>query len=268
MKQGYFYITLGKQYIDECVLLVNTIRKNGDNRPVSLLIHQEDEEYAKEKGLFDQYVYFNPSGSLWDECETSFEKYCLYPRLHLDDYLIYDETIITDTDVLCQSSTDNLWNYLSNQKHSLRMLGRKVDHNWHWGHIDSVSKRFGKNVPHVHGGFFYLRKDRLNLGKIFSTCKMFFYAYDDYGCIRGFRGGRVDEIIFALTHSFFNISPIEFDEIPIMTFNYGPEVQIPSKLQTEGSQNIEMNDYIPYVHMFDKMGGSNFTALYNKIMEC
>jgi len=51
-----------------------------------------------------------------------------------------------------------------------------------------------------------------------------------------------------------------------MSFNYTPDIQIPSKLQTEGGQNVEMTDYIPFIHMFDKMGGENFTALYNKIM--
>jgi hypothetical protein len=51
-----------------------------------------------------------------------------------------------------------------------------------------------------------------------------------------------------------------------MTFNYTPDMVIPSKLQTEGGQNIELNDYIPFVHMFDKMDGDNFKSLYSKIM--
>jgi hypothetical protein len=268
MSQGYFYIALGKQYIDECELLVNTIRKNEDNRPVSLLIHKEDEEYARSKNMFDRYVYFNPSGALWNECSTGFEKYCLYPRIHFDDYLVYDETIITDSDVLCQAPTKNLWNYLKNQPYPIRMLGRKSDPNWHWGQINRVIQKFNRHVPHVHGGFFYFRKTAgdYSLGKFFSIAKMFFYAYDDLDCIRGFRGGRVDEIIFALTHSFLNIMPVEFDEKPVMTFNYTPDIMVPSKLQTEGGQNIELDDYIPFVHMFDKMGGVNFNSLYNKIM--
>lgn len=267
MSQGYFYIALGKQYIDECVLLVNTIRKQNDNRPVSLLIHKEDEEYAISKNTFDQYVYFNPQGALWKECSTGFEKYCLYPRIYFDDYLIYDETIITDSDVLCQSSTDNLWNYLTNQPNPIIMLGRQNDPKWHWGQINRVIEKFNKHISHVHGGFFYLRKDKnYSLNKFFSVAKLFFYAYDDLGCIRGFRGGRVDEIIFALTHSFMNMNPLDFDAKPVMSFNYTPNVKIPSKLQTEGNQNIEMEDYIPFVHMFDKAGGVNFNSLYNKIM--
>lgn len=265
MSQGYFLIAIGKQYIDECVFLANTIRKQGDNRPISLLINSEDEEYARALNLFDKYVYFNPSGAIWKECTTGFEKYCLFPRIHFDDYLIYDETIIVDSDVLCQSSTEKLWKDLSSQQMPIVMMGRHRDSNWHWGQIDNVSKRFGKNVPHVHGGFFYLRKG-LNLGKFFSVAKLMFYSYDDFGCLRAFRGGRVDEIIFALTHAFLSILPYEFDKFSAMTFNYTPDIQIPSKLQTADNQNVELEDYIPFVHMFDKMDGFNFKSLYKKII--
>jgi hypothetical protein len=93
-----------------------------------------------------------------------------------------------------------------------------------------------------------------------------FFSYDTYGCKRAFRGGRVDEIVFALTHAMLTILPVAFDDVPAMTFNYTPDVSIPSKLQTEGGQNIELRDYIPFVHMFDKMEGTNFQSLYHKIM--
>lgn len=266
MSQGYFFIALGKQYIDECVLLVDTIRKNNDSRPVSLLIHEEDAEYAKDKGYFDKLIEFKPDDELWKECKTSFEKYCLYPRLYLNEYLPYEENIIVDSDVLCQSNTERLWLYFSTQQYPIRMLGRKYDPSWHWGHITEVSNKYGKWIPHVHGGFFYIRKNDF-LNTFFEYCKDVFYKYDDYGCIRGFRGGRVDEIIFAIAHSHFNWNPVEFDEYPVMTFNYTPDMNIPSKIQTEGNQNIVLQDYIPFVHMFDKMGGINFTELYTKIMK-
>lgn len=265
MTQGYLFIALGKRYIDECYLLSETIGKNGDKRPISLLIHPEDEEYAKSKFMFDKFIFFNPNDSLWKDCNTSFEKYCLYPRLYLNEYVPYDETIIVDSDVLCQYNTESLWQYLSNQQLTVRMLGRQNDSNWHWGSIGEVSKAYGKHVPHVHGGFFYLRKDPF-LQKFFDYSKEVFYKYDEYKCKRAFRGGKVDEVIFAITHSNFDIKPIEFDGFPVMSFNYTPNIEIPSKLQTEGGQNVQMEDFIPFVHMFDKMGGNNFDSLYKKIM--
>jgi hypothetical protein len=93
-----------------------------------------------------------------------------------------------------------------------------------------------------------------------------FYRYDDYKCKRAFRGGKVDEIIFAIAHSHFNLLPIPFDEYPVMSFNYTQNVEIPSKLQTEGDQNLMMNGYPSFIHMFDKMDGENFKSLYKRIM--
>ena len=266
MSQGYFFIALGKYYIDECLLLVNTIRKNGDIRPVSLLIHREDEEYARSKNTFDKMVYFEPDDELWRDSTTGFEKFCLYPRINFEKYLPYEHNIIVDSDVLCQYNPNKLWNFLTDQPKSVVMLGRHDDPNWHWGTIREVSAAYGKHVPHTHGGFFYLRKNEF-LNEFFSYCREVFYRYDEYRCKRFFRGGRVDEIIFAIAHANFDMMPLEFDEYPVMTFNYTPIIQIPSKLQTEGDQNIELMDYIPFVHMFDKMTGDNFKSLYEKIMQ-
>ena len=265
--QGYLFITLGKEYIDECTYLVNTMRKNGDNRPVTLWIHAQDEEYARALNMFDGFIHFDNSldNKIWQECQTSFEKYCLYPRLFFDKVLPYDETIITDTDMLCQYSTESMWDKLHKQKLNVRMLGRKYDYKWHWGTILEVSKAYGKHVSHVHGGFFYLRRSDFT-NKFFTYCREVFFKYDQYKCKRAFRGGRVDEIIFAISHSHFDLAPIEFDDIPIMTFNYSKNIKIPSKLQTEGNQNEELSDYIPFVHMFDKSVGIKFRNLYGKIM--
>lgn len=265
LTQGYFLIALGKRYIDECYMLAETIGKQGDKRPISLLIHPEDEEYARSSYMFDQLIHFTPKDGLWNDCETSFEKFCLYPRVNFEKYLPYDENIIVDSDVLCQYSPERLWNYLSNQPLPIKMLGRFSDPSWHWNSIGEVSKAYGQHVPHVHGGFFYLRKNSF-LEQFFQYCRIVFYRYDEYKCKRAFRGGRVDEIIFAIAHSYFNLKPVPFDSVPVMTFNYGLDIMIPSKLQTEGGQNVELEDYIPFVHMFDKMEGAKFNSLYDKIM--
>lgn len=266
--RGYFFVAVGKKYIDECFLLSQTIRKQNDNLPISLLINPEDEEYARSLEMFDQLIHFIPhrKDKMWKSCETGFEKYGVYTKISLERYIPYEENIFLDSDVLCQYDTTELWNFLSNQSSSIVMLGRHDDPNWHWGSIREVSEAFGKHVSHVHSGFIYLRRD-FKLINFFTKCKEIFHKYDEYKCKRAFRGGKADEIIFAIAYSHFNLSPIEFDSIPIMTFNYTPDMEIPSKLQTEGGQNINLPDYIPFVHMFDKMGGSNFTSLYNKIME-
>ena len=265
MSQGYFLIALGQRYIDECCLLANTIRKSGDQRPISLLIHGKDKVYAREKDIFDQLIEFEPVSGLFKECQTDFEKYCLYPRINFDYYIPYDQNIIVDSDVLCQWNPEHVWNYCSMNKVGIVMQGRINDPNWHWGTVEEVSREVGKHVSHVHGGFFYLRKTGF-LEDFFNCAKHVFYNYDKYKCKRYFRGGRVDEILFAVTYAHYGIEPVEFDEYPIMTFNYTSDIQIPSKLQTEGGQNKEMNDYPPFIHMFDKMEGNEFKTLYGKIM--
>jgi hypothetical protein len=60
--------------------------------------------------------------------------------------------------------------------------------------------------------------------------------------------------------------PVDFEEFPVMTFNYTPDVEVPSKLQTEGGRYKNLDDYIPFVHMFDKMEGENFLHLYKRVM--
>lgn len=266
MSQGYLLLALGKKYIKECSYLANTIRKNNDNRPISLLIHPEDEEYAKSFGIYDKLVSFIPNDNLWEECnKTSFEKYCLYPRLRFNQYLQYDETIIVDSDVLCQFNTEHVWTYLTHQSYPIKMLGRHFDLNWHWGTIREVIEAYGKHIPHTHGGFFYFRKHPF-LKEFFNYCEKIFYKYDEYKCKRFYQGGRVDEIIFAIAHSKFNLWPIPFDEYPIMSFEYTPEMEIPSKIQTEGGQNFILSGYPPFIHMFDKMDGEHFKSLYDRIM--
>lgn len=262
--RGYFFIALGRYYIDECVLLSETIRQQGDELPISLLINIEDKEYAQNKNVFDQLIVFNPSGDIWEDCSNQFEKFCLYPRINLDKLIPYEENIIVDSDVLCQYSVSDVWDFCGRSPSPILMTGIKKDPGWHWGTVSEVSESYGKHVPHVHGGFFYLKKDDF-LNEFFEYCRHVFWKYDEYGCKRWFRGGRVDEIIFAIAHSNFEMSPINFDEFPIITFNYSKEIELPSKLQTTVGKT--MDGYIPFIHMFEKMNGENYREVYKKIME-
>ena len=271
-RQGYMLIALGVQYIDECVFLINTLRHQGDKRPMSLIIFEKDKAYCESLGLFDQCILFDPSilthDSIWSKCTTSFEKYCLFPRLFLNTYLVYDETIVIDSDVLCQSNPDPVWTRMSlSSNPPIVTIGNKNNPDWHWGYIGHISKIMGKTVSETHGGFFYLRRGDPMLDVFFKTCIDVFFNYEQLGCQLKFRGGKTDEVIFAIANAKHNIDPIEFSEFPIMTFNYTPDMRIPSKIQTERGLNIEMNDYIPFVHMFDKMGGDHFQNLYRRIIQ-
>ena len=257
--QGYVLIAIGTKYIDEAHLLAQTIRRQDDKRPINVIIKKEDLHYAIDKDIFTDITIFEPVNEFYNYCNEGFERYGTYPKINLYHYTRFEENIFLDTDVLCQYSPDTLWDYLSNREQDVTMLGVKNDPSWHWGTINEVSNAFGKHVPHVHGGFLYFRK---SAKYFFDYCNEIAYRYDELKCKRFYRGGMCDEIIFALAHSHFNYMPVEFDEKPIMTFNYNLMVDLPSKLQTHN--NTTLDDYIPFVHMYDR---TNFIPLFLKIMK-
>lgn len=263
--EGYLFVAIGKKYIDESYNLSITMRKNNDERPISLLIKSEDEDYAKEKKIFDKLIFFEPTDQLYKDCTTSFEKFCLYPRINFEKYIPYEKTIITDTDMLCIHNMDQVWEICSKNSQPVQMLGINYDLNWHWNCIEEVIQAYGKHIPHTHGGLFYIKKNK-SIEDFFSYSREVFYKYDEYKCKRFFRGGKVDEIIFAITFSKFGYKPIEFHEYPIMTFNLLGEVILPTKLQTVNGSYKIMDSPISLVHMFEKSEGINYQKLFKRIV--
>jgi hypothetical protein len=267
--EGYFFIGLGTRYIEECYNLALTIKKQKDYRPIAIMVNEADLDFAKSKNVFDIFINFK----IFDDnirclCHNYFEKNCLYPRLYLPEYTPFDETIIVDSDVLCQYSPNKIWNYVKNKNFPVQMVGYKDDPSWQSGNIHKVSEAFGKHVPCVHGGFFYINKKDDKTKDFFDYVKNLIFRYDEFKCPRGYPNFMVDEILFAITHAHFEISPIEFDEFPIMTFNYDDKIEIPSTLQTYGKNNTStyLNSPIPFIHMFDKLHGQNYNYILNKIL--
>ena len=257
-RQGYILIGLGEKYVEEAAMCAKSIKKF-DSRPINVLVLPEHIELAKSKEVFDDITEFKAVSKFYKYCQPGFEQYGTYPKINLIHYCRYTENIFVDTDVICQYNPDELWKFANSRQEPVMMMGTKEDHHWHWGFIDEVSAKFGKPVPHIHGGFLYFRKTAF---EFFEFCDMIAYRYDELGCKRMFRGGMCDEIIFALAHSHFNYSPIEFDDHPIMTFNYDEEIKLPSKLQTHN--NKELKDYIPFVHMYDR---DKIESFFKRVMK-
>jgi hypothetical protein len=183
----------------------------------------------------------------------------MYPKVNVYHFAPYDENIFLDTDVVVQCSTEDVWNYLSNQSQPIVMTGRKDDPEWYWGTIRNVSQIFGKHVPHTHGGFIYFRKPETE--QFYQFASEIVKRHDELGGLRQFRGSMADEFIYALSFAQFGYQPVNFDEYPIITFNI-PDYMIPTKLQT--SENKELDKYIPFIHMYDR---GMYEATYRKIME-
>lgn len=260
--EGYFLVALGDNYITESSMIVYTLRKFSDTRPVSVLVHPEKAEHVRSIGLFDRVIEFNPSDEVWNDCSTDFEKYAVYPRINLDKYVCYERNIMLDTDVLCTHGTQRVWDLMDDRQ--IGTIGSAYDSEWHWGKIDEVIEAYGKNIPAVHGGFFYFRKGPF-LDDFMSYCREVFFRYDEYNCKRLFRGGKVEEIILAIAHSKFDINPFEFHE-NIMGFCYEEKDQLPFYDVKYKVSKENKKDIIPFAHMMDKFGGKNYNDLLKKIM--
>lgn len=255
MNRGYLLLTFGQYYVEEAINLVKMIRKTGDTLPVSVVCNNEDVMNLEKSNLFDIITVHEFTHPLYTEdCITSFEKYCLIPRLLFNTFLVYDETIIVDTDMLCQYNPAHIWDIVKSIDQPVVMTGINYSPDWHFGYNHLVSNHLGKNVPESHGGFFYINKHHKDLNRFFELAIDVYKKYDSYQLKRMFRGGRVDEPIFAIVNALLDYEVMEFGEMPIITFNYDESIEIPSKLQTFGyfknPNSKELSNYIPFVHMF------------------
>ena len=254
--QGYILIALGQRYIKEAEMCAKTIRKY-DSRPISVLVLSQDIP-SVDRTIFNDVIEYRIMNDYFQFFKTDFERLGTYPKINLINYSLYDENIYLDTDVICQYSPEKLWKFASDWKNPIMMMGQRDDPNWHFGCIEEVSQRYGKKIPHIHGGFLYFRKDSSDF---FHYCNKITPFYDALGCKRWFRGSMPDEIFFAISHANYDYFPVEFDEFPIMTFNISDEVQLPTKLQIHNNKILK--DYIPFIHAYDR---EIFKNLFNRVI--
>jgi len=265
--ESYLFLCFGRSYILDCQDTIKTLRSCGDSRSINIVTLPEDYLFAKTLDIFNEiYTFDIKNHKLFDFCKTNFEKFCLLPRLELYKFLNTDYTIVLDTDILCSHNADEAWNFLINKNQDLIMLGSKNNPSWHWGYWGEICSKINIKPQETHGGLFFLKKTD-NLEKIFNDAKKCFLNYDNLGMLRFYQNGAVDEPCFSYAFSKNNLQPVEFSEFPIMTFNLGSEDEIPTKKMTEERQASIMEDYIPFIHMFEKNHGKNFLTIKEKIIQ-
>ena len=275
MSVGYFQLGLGKSYIDESCDFIWSLRAFKDNYPVSILVKEEDYDYALSKKVFDKVIIFSESDPLLALCKNDqlFEKYCLYPRLKLLDYIPYRECIVIDTDVLCSHDTDLARDTFRDKRQPFNCTGNYYDESFHWDSITEINNNLGFNISCAHGGIFYINKNfgEEQLNNFFLHLLYGFVNYDKLGFKRGFRsrenksGAMTDEIIFGYALSKMNYSLLDFSIYPIMTFEISgyliDEMKLPNKIQSykwftlywekfNKDKPITMKDPIPFIHLF------------------
>lgn len=263
--EGYILVAVGEHYIEESCDFIKTLRKFNDLRPVSVLTVEKDIEFALSKNIFDKVVLLNTKNKLYDDCKLGFEKNCLFARLVMDDYLIYDHSIVLDTDILCISNTERMWSTFKNFDQCVQRIGTEHDPSWHWGHVTEVSKRVGKNVPHSHGGLTYIRRDEL-IKNFYETTRQIFYDYEIYGCKSYFRESKTEEIIFAIAFAKFDFLQHDFFQKSIMAFNIKDQ-ELPCYTQNAMNKVQNLKQEFILAHMcHSKKGTKIYDSLLKKIL--
>jgi hypothetical protein len=271
--KGYFQLALGRKYIEESVQFISSIRAFGDDLPVSILVKKEDHEYALSRNIFDHVIIFSENEPLFGLCGNNFEKYCLFPRLKLLDYIPYRECIVIDTDVLCIYSADKAWDTFRDKGQPFNCVGGYYDPSYHWSRIDEINEKLQTNINCAHGGIFYINKDFgiKELETFFLHLLYAFVNYDKLGFFRGFEdrdniaGAMTDEILFGYALSKMNFNLLTYELYPIITFEIAgylaDKLIIPHYIQTwkwfsthhetiGKDKPIETKDPIPFVHCF------------------
>lgn len=271
MSRGYLLLCFGKEYVDEACNLVRTLRKFGDAYPVSILCNSEDIEYANSTELFDKLIIFDFNNEFSKMDKTSFEKYGGTPKILMMEYSPYDETIYTDTDMLVQSNTENVWNIMSSLHQPYVVTG--VPASLNDGLMISLSENLNKDISEmnsVHSGIVYYNKTHKEFDLFLETLKYFWIKYDEYGLsIRSFRGGKADEhaILAAITK--LNYKVINPTIFPIITHNYHYDIELPSKIVTGGSRYdvlAILESSPPFIHMFKEGRGEHYKILYERLI--
>ncbi|AIX42247.1 hypothetical protein Syn7803C16_28 [Synechococcus phage ACG-2014f] len=205
MTEGYVVIALGDKYVQLAKNFEDTLRQNGDNRPVHVvtedMIDKDNDKYR--------------------DCDVPNERYNCYPKLHFNEYAIFDHSILIDADVLCVGDTQHVWDMCKEQEQFILHRG--------WGQVTKWNRELQKKVwdvhgfvpPRIHGAFCYLRKADINEDFFEFIQNNVWFQYTEW-CTedvkaRHHRLSRSDQVIYAIGYGKFDLMPCQLMEVPIMT---------------------------------------------------
>lgn len=271
MNRGYLFLCFGKYYVDEASNLVKMLRKVGDEYPVSILCAKKDFDYATSLELFNNIIIFNFDNEFSKLDNTPFETFGGTPKILMVDYLPYEETIYLDTDMLVQSSPNNVWDIMASYNQPCVLTGTNIS-GQDIGYYKLLADKLSMDVTkfnHVHSGIVYFNKTNKEFELFSNTLKYFWKHYTTYGLLsRKFREGKADEPVFSASINKLNYKVIDATKIPIITHNYHFNIELPSNINTGGSMhNIHavLDAPIPFIHMF-KQYRVHYDTLYSRLI--
>jgi len=269
IKEGYIFMGFGKKYVDECQLCAEMIDAYDKDRPKAILTNKADYEYAKTKEVFDDIIVldYETEKYLKDE-KNSHNLYCVIPRILMSDIIPYEKTLAIDSDIACIANPNRMWDYINEKNEPFVCCGYDYLASWHWGKVAQVDKKVGKKIPAIHGGLLCFNKGHENYKKFRDDCFDALDNYADYGCLTQFRGGMTDEVIFAIAMAKNNITPMDYVEYPVVSFNLPFEVGLPCHFHTINGLKrntwVKCNKPIMFNHLF--FHERNNQRLYNDFL--
>lgn len=250
MTEGYFLMGFGEKYIDECIKMIETLRVFDKIRPVALLSHLKDKEYLDKTNIFNDIVYVDDEDIKDDNPHNSF---CVKSRVHMPKYMPYDRIISLDSDIICLYDPQHAWDFFKETKTPFMCCGYDYERCWHWGKVDIITKKIGKRIPSIHGGVLYFDKQHDDMKRFYDATKDVMNNYDYYGCMRAFRGGMTDEVIFSIAMAKMDILPLNYEKYSIVSFNLPIDVQLPVYFHSRDGENPSKHIDTKYPTIFNHL---------------
>lgn len=250
MKEGYIVLGFGESYVDECQKISQTIRVFDRDRKICIITQEKDKSYAESKNIFDKVICVDKEDI---EDPNPHNSFCVKARVHVPKYSPFQKGITLDSDMICIHDPQHMWDFFNQQNVPFSCCGYEYESCWHWGKVEAICKKVGKKIPSIHGGVLYFNKSHKDIKGFYDECLDALNKYDEYGCRREFRGGMTDEAIFSIAMAKLNISPLHYQEYPIVSFNLPITIKLPCYIQSRNGEDIQKHIPTKYPTIFNHL---------------
>jgi hypothetical protein len=221
MREGYLTIASGAyKYFEMAVCFVKSLRYQGDDRPVSLLTTNPDDEFLqKHRNVFDQVIDISDKKD--EYCArfnftTPHEQNGIFPRLLMFDLSPYDKTVYVDADCMALRSTQELWRGSIKQYHFTTMGYYRLLPGWAGmsaEEIESAENKLGCKLREVHAGITWFDKSAYSRA-VFKLIESYLddSTYLKFPKIVKTWGGKNNETALMCAMSALNIEVVSYTE--------------------------------------------------------
>ena len=166
-------------------------------------------------------------------------------------YMPYDKIISLDSDIICIYNPQHAWDFFNSTDMPFMCCGYDYEKCWHWNNVDKICKIINKKIPSIHGGVLYFNKKNNYFNKFYEISKEIMCNYDKYGCMRAFRGGMTDEVIFSIAMAKLDILPLNYEKYPIVSFNLPIDIKLPAFIQSREGEDTKKHIITKYPTIFN-----------------